>query len=73
MNFYVHEKLRELDAEQLKNTLYIEPVRHSRPSLFGHFAAGAGRTLRRAGERLESWANQPETEGDPQMVRRTAR
>ena len=72
MNFYVHEKLRELDAEQLKNNLYIEPVRHSRPSLFGYFAAGAGRILRRAGERLESWA-QPETECEPQLVRRTTR
>lgn len=73
MNPYVFEKLRELDDEQLKNQLYFEPPTSRRRSLFGAVAAVAGRTLRRAGEGLESWATPPAHEHDHRMARRAAR
>jgi len=73
MNFYVHEKLRELEAEGIKNRLYFEPARRQRPSRLGAAAALAGRVLRRTGERLESWAERPEREREPQLARRIAR
>ncbi len=72
MNFYVHEKLRELEAAELKDRLYFEPSR-LRPSRLGVAAALAGRILRRTGERLESWAEPPERERAPVVVRRAAR
>lgn len=73
MNFYVHEKLRELEAEQVKNRLYFEPPAPRRRPLFGVFAVMAGRTLRRAGEGLESWATPPAHEHDHRMARRAVR
>lgn len=73
MNFYVHEKLQELESEQLKNRHFAEPVVSRRRPLFGGLAAVAGRTLRRTGEGLESWADAPLTEGDKRLLRRSAR
>jgi hypothetical protein len=73
MNPYVYEKLRELETEQLKNRLYFEPESPRRRALFGAVAAIAGRTLRRAGEGLESWATPPAHEHEHRMARRAAR
>jgi hypothetical protein len=64
MNFYAHEKIRELESE-LKSGLKPEPVATGRRLLVGGLAAGAGHLLRRAGEGLESWSLRPGRECDP--------
>ena len=64
MNEYVAQKLRELDEERLTRALAAthasseasEDSRRSRP-VVGPVIRAAGRTLRRAGQRLEGWAS----------------
>lgn len=70
--FYVHEKLRDLESERLKDQLFVEPETRVRP-IFGGLIAVAGRTLRRTGEGLESWASASAAEGDKPLLRRTVR
>jgi hypothetical protein len=72
MNFYVHEKLRELEAEQLEKRHRADPPASRRP-LFGALAAVTGRTLRRAGEGLESWAAPAAQEPDSRIAGPAAR
>jgi hypothetical protein len=72
MNEYAVEKLRELNEESLGRTVLIQRakaaqgagIRRNKP-VVGPVMRVAGRTLRRAGEGLESWASppQPECEG----------
>jgi hypothetical protein len=65
MNLYTIEKVHQLESE-LKAQRHIAPdvEMPRRKPIFGSLAAGAGRTLRRVGEGLESWANPPaECEG----------
>jgi len=55
LNSYATDKLRELDVELARRP-------SSRPSstptpVLGPLARAVGRTLRHAGERLESWSN----------------
>ena len=64
MNEYVTEKLRELDEERLTRVLAArrgpsEQIVHSDRSrpVVGPVIRAAGRTLRRAGQRLEGWAS----------------
>jgi hypothetical protein len=65
MNLYAIEKTKQLESELLNNKrLPPEPPKPRRRAVFGPLAAGAGRTLRRLGEGLESWANPPLREPD---------
>lgn len=73
MNFYVYEKLRELEAEQAEKRHFPEPTAPRRRPLFGALAAVAGRTLRRAGEGLESWATPAACESHSRSAGRAAR
>ncbi|MEX1195716.1 MAG: hypothetical protein WD904_08845 [Dehalococcoidia bacterium] len=59
MNIYAYEKLRELETERLSHTQPLPTLGPApRPkSVFGPLASRTGRTLRRLGEGLESWAN----------------
>jgi hypothetical protein len=59
MNPYIHEKLRDLDQERLDRLPRFSYERPRRRAVFGPMAAFAGRTLRRAGEGLETWATLP--------------
>jgi hypothetical protein len=59
MNFYVHDKLRELETERLANQLYVERPRPRRRLLVGGVVSFAGHVLRRAGEGLEGWGDVP--------------
>jgi hypothetical protein len=74
MNFYVHEKLRELEAERQAYQLHLEyePPQRRRP-VFGGFASLLGRTLRRAGEGLEGWADVSPCEGERPLGQRAVR
>jgi len=68
MNPYVHEKLRDLEQSRLDRLPQFTHQRTRRRAVFGPFAALAGRTLRRAGENLESWATpQPAPECQARM------
>ena len=66
MNLYAFEKLREIENElaDQRHGPYRPPEKPRRKPVFGALAATAGRTLRRAGEGLESWANVPHPEND---------
>ena len=66
MNLYAFEKLREIEKElaDQRHGPYRDPEKPRRKPVFGGVAARAGRTLRRAGEGLESWANVPHQEND---------
>lgn len=73
MNFYAIEKVKQLESEL--NTKKQLPPHHEKPRrrpVFGPLAAGTGRTLRRIGEGLESWANPPLPDRDQQVRRDTA-
>jgi len=60
MNLYAIEKVRQLETERLgRMQLPPDAEKPRRKPVFGPLAAGAGRTLRRVGEGLESWANPP--------------
>ena len=48
MNFYVHDKLRELEAERTANQPWVEPPKPRRRLLVGGVVALAGHALRRA-------------------------
>lgn len=60
MDYYAHEKLRELEQKRL-DMLSKRPhfERPRRKPVFGPLAAALGGKLRRFGEGLESWANPP--------------
>ncbi len=62
LNSYATDKLRELDVE-LARRAQSRPQSKPAPVL-GPVARAVGRTLRRAGERLESWSNPAATESD---------
>lgn len=70
-NQYVDEKLRELERERTAQALLLmrearETKARERKPVFGPVIRAAGRTLRRAGEGLESWASpSPERERAP--------
>lgn len=66
MNPYIYEKLQELEKETRRRTPY-EPPR--RKPVFGPVFRVAGRTLRRFGEGLESWAGYPPPEADQPQLR----
>jgi hypothetical protein len=77
MNEYVVEKLRELDEESLTRAVSKQRgeavqgvgTRTSKP-VIGPVMRVAGRTLRRAGEGLESWASPCQPESEPRWVER---
>lgn len=72
MNLYAIEKVKELDAEQLaRKQVPVDLEKPRRKPIFGPLAAGAGRTLRRVGEGLESWASPP-SDCNPHARRDTA-
>ena len=65
MNLYTIEKVKQLESElKARTQLTPQPQKPRRKPLFGPLAAGAGRTLRRVGEGLETWANPPLPERD---------
>ncbi|HVP06063.1 MAG TPA: hypothetical protein VMT90_10345 [Dehalococcoidia bacterium] len=64
MNLYTIEKLQEFERERLENAARSRRPAPRRKSVFGPLAAGAGRTLRRLGEGLESWGAAPAPEHD---------
>jgi hypothetical protein len=66
VNLYAFEKLREIEKEIADQRYgpYLDPEKPRRKPVFGALAAKAGRTLRHAGEGLESWANVPHAEND---------
>jgi hypothetical protein len=53
-DYYVREKLRQLEAERAARLPLITP-RQGMP-IAGALALGVGRLLRRVGEGLEAWA-----------------
>ena len=57
MNYlYTIEKLRELEQARMSKLAPGQPREKTRRKpIFGPLATGAGRTLRRLGEGLESW------------------
>jgi hypothetical protein len=61
-DYYVREKLREFESEQLTRLALRAEGPHPRQTpMIGPFVRGAGRLLRRMGEGLESWAgHEPE-------------
>lgn len=66
MNLYAFEKLKELEQElaDKRRLLRLDPRKPRGKPIFGSAAATAGRTLRRFGEGLESWANRPVPDSD---------
>jgi hypothetical protein len=74
-DYYVREKLRELEREQLTHLSLQPPASPPPPPLpvIGALARGAGRLLRRTGEGLESWAGRPAVDEKPMRVERSAR
>lgn len=58
MNIYAIEKTLEIERELRNQRKHSapEPPQQRKP-VFGPIAAFTGRTLRRAGEGLETWAN----------------
>ena len=66
MNLYTFEKLREIEMELASQRMSLPqpPEKPRRKPVFGPLAATAGRTLRRFGEGLESWANAPAPDSD---------
>jgi hypothetical protein len=72
-NLYTIEKIRQLESElKTRNQLPPDGEKPRRKPIFGPLASGAGRTLRKVGERLESWANPPLPECEQQVRRDTA-
>jgi hypothetical protein len=60
-DYYVREKLRELEQQQLTRLSLQAVPAHGRPAVISPFVRGTGRLLRRLGEGLESWAgHEPE-------------
>lgn len=72
MNFYAHEKIRQLESE-LRNTLHFAPERPRRRAFVGGLAAGTGAILRRVGERLEAWSTHSSAEPDKRFSRASFR
>ena len=77
INEYAVEKLRELDEERLTQAVVKQRrqavkavgTRTSKP-VIGPVMRVAGRTLRRAGEGLESWASPRQPENETRWVER---
>ena len=70
MNLYAMEKVRQLESElNAKKQVTPQAEKPRRKPVFGPIAAGAGRTLRRVGEGLESWANPPVPDCDQRTQR----
>ena len=68
MNLYTIQKLQELERERLsKLPSAVADKPRSKP-IFGPLATGAGRTLRRLGEGLESWGAPPQREADGRVA-----
>ncbi len=64
MEFYVREKLRELEAERAsRSLLHARPASETKLTL-RPLVRRAGRALRWMGERLESWGTSPAAQGD---------
>jgi hypothetical protein len=72
MNLYAIEKVQQLESELNAKKQLPHPEKPRRKPVFGPLAAGAGRTLRRVGEGLESWANPPLPDRDQHARRDTA-
>lgn len=72
-DYYVREKLRELEREQLTHLSLQSPAVPRPLPVIGALARGAGRLLRRTGEGLESWAELPAVDDKPMRVERSAR
>jgi hypothetical protein len=70
VNLYAFEKLREIEKElaDQRHGPHHDPEKPRRKPVFGALAATAGRTLRRAGEGLESWGNTPPRSGNDQPL-----
>jgi hypothetical protein len=70
-DYYVREKLRQFEQEQLTRLALRAGGPHPRPTpMIGPVIRGAGRLLRRMGEGLESWASH---EPEPMELEREAR
>ncbi len=60
-DYYVREKLRELEQQQLTHLSLEAQAASGRAPVISPFVRGTGRLLRRLGEGLESWAgHEPE-------------
>ncbi len=60
-DYYVREKLRELEQQQLTHLSLLARPDSVRAPVINPFVRGTGRLLRRLGEGLESWAgSEPE-------------
>ena len=67
------EKVQQLESElNARKQRAPRPEKPRRKPVFGPLAARAGRTLRRVGEGLESWANPPLQDCDQRGGRDTA-
>lgn len=55
-NEYASDKVREIERELAARHVHMEHVHDRRTPVLGPVFRAAGRTLRRAGEGLESWA-----------------
>ena len=55
-DYYVREKLREFEQEQLTRLSLQAAAAPHRAPVINPFVRGTGRLLRRLGEGLESWA-----------------
>ena len=72
MNLYTIEKVHQLESElNARKHLTPQAEKPRRKPVFGPLAAGAGRTLRRVGEGLESWGT-PARDCEPRPHRDTA-
>jgi len=69
-DFYVREKLREFEQEQVTRLSLQAAAAPHRTPVITPFVRGTGRLLRRLGEGLESWASH---EPEPMELEREAR
>jgi hypothetical protein len=75
MNFYVEEKLKELERERAfrnKDVVYTDARSPRRRPVVGGVVATAGRILQRMGSGLEGWGSPPDGD-EPRLVRRLLR
>lgn len=69
-DYYVREKLRELEQQQLTRLSLRATPAHGRPAVISPVVRGTGRILRRLGEGLESWGGH---EPEPMQLERHPR